>query len=386
MLQVLNEPTAAALAFGIDLHGTDQTVFVFDLGGGTFDVTIMEVSGSKLKMIATDGDHRLGGKDWDDEVIKYVTDTFQIEHGEDPLDDLYAYQDLQLNAIKAKEHLSTKQRARIVCNYNGNGSIIEVTREKFEELTADLLERCRSTCNLVLSEKNMTWDDIDVVLLVGGSTRMPMVQEMLTKLSGKHIKPGEVNPDEVVALGAAIQGTIRQIRKVPGRTPDTIAEKYVPGAVLHQFIGPAESPTETVTDGATHSLGLVAHNARGEAYIHVIIPKLTPVPCEVVVEFGTLEDDQSSLQIELIQGLENNQVKEEITDFEKYILGECVLELLSGLPRGTPIEVTYRYNPDQTLEVTAIGPDGRTANVTIERETLTGAEITEINECMQSKE
>ena len=168
VLQVLNEPTAAALAYGIDQLGNNQNVFVFDLGGGTFDVTIMQVSESEIQMLATNGDHRLGGKDWDDKIITYVAEMFEIEHGENPLDDLHTYQDLQLDAIGAKESLSQRQRALIVCGYNGKTTRVELLREKFEELTTDLLERCRTLCELVLSEAEMSWTDIDKILLVGG--------------------------------------------------------------------------------------------------------------------------------------------------------------------------------------------------------------------------
>ena len=143
VLQILNEPTAAALAYGIDQIGTDQNVFVFDLGGGTFDVTIMNVSESNIQMLATNGDHRLGGKDWDDKIISYVAEMFEVEHGENPLQDLHAYQDLQLDAIAAKESLSRREKVRIVCGYNGKTTYVELTREKFEELTTELLERCR---------------------------------------------------------------------------------------------------------------------------------------------------------------------------------------------------------------------------------------------------
>ena len=272
VLQVLNEPTAAALAYGIDQLGTDQNVFVFDLGGGTFDATLMKVSQSTIQMLATNGDHKLGGKDWDDKIITYVAEMFEIEHGENPLQDLHTYQDLQLNAIGAKESLSRREKARIVCGYNGKTTRVELTREKFQELTAALLERCRVLCDIVLAEGNTTWTDIDTVLLVGGSTRMPMVQEMLAIISGKKINPNEINPDEAVALGAAIQGTLRQISEEDAATADMSA------AVIEQFIGPDGAPKVTVTDGATHNLGLVVLNAAREPIIHVMIPKMTPVP------------------------------------------------------------------------------------------------------------
>ena len=382
VLQVMNEPTAAAIAYGIDLHGSDQTAFVFDLGGGTFDVTIMRgVSGSKMEMIATNGDHRLGGKDWDDKIITYVAQIFEDEHGENPLTDLHTYQDIQLNAISAKESLSRRQKARIVCNYNGKSSRVELTREKFDELTSDLVERCSAMCDVVLAEAGMTWIDIDVVLLVGGSTRMPMVQEMISNISGKDIDPREVNPDDVVALGAAIQGTLRQIEEVVIEgTSETATEEDIPDAVVDRFIGPDGGLTVTVTDGATHNLGIVLHKETtegNEGYIYTMIPKMTPVPCEMEDQFGTLVDNQTSLLVQVIQGLEQNQQEDELIKFENHKLGECTLQLPSGLPKGAPIDVTYKYNLDQTLEVTAVGPDGRTANVTIERETLDEAGVAE---------
>lgn len=347
VLQVLNEPTAAALAYGMDQLGSNQNVFVFDLGGGTFDVTIMSVSESEIQMLATNGDHRLGGKDWDDKIITHVAEMFEIEHGENPLEDLHTYQDLQLDAIGAKESLSLRQRALIVCGYNGKTTRVELERGRFEELTADLLERCRTLCGVVLSEAEMTWADIDKILLVGGSTRMPMVQEMIATISGKEINPHEVNPDEVVAIGAAIQGTLRQISEGGVETEE------MPDAVIERFIGPDGAPKVTVMDGATHNLGLVVLNSQREYMIHIMIPKMTAIPCEIADKFLTVDDNQPSVLIEVVQGLEQDQLKDEINLFEEYKLGECTLELPPGLPQGSPIEVNYRYNLDQNLEVTA---------------------------------
>ena len=378
VLQVLNEPTAAALAYGLDQLGRDQNVFVYDLGGGTFDVTVMKVSGSRIEMVATNGDHRLGGKDWDDAIITHVADLFEKEHGENPLEDLHAYQDIQLNAIRAKESLSRRQKARIVCNHNGKSSRVELTREKFEELTKGLMGRCQSLCETVLGEADMTWGRIDTVLLVGGSTRMPMVQEMIAKISGKEINPQEVNPDDAVALGAAIQGTLRQIEEVTSGTSDTAAKEDIPEAVINRFIGPGGAPKVTVVDGATHNLGTVTWEAINKPpYIHVLIAKMTPVPCEIKDTFGTLQDNQLAMRIQVIQGLEQGQREDASIKFENHQLGECTLQLPSGLPAGAPVHVTYKYNLDQTLEVTAEGPDGRTANVTIQRSTLDEAEVSE---------
>ncbi len=383
VLQVLNEPTAAALAYGMDQLGSNQNVFVFDLGGGTFDVTIMNVSESEIQMLATNGDHRLGGKDWDDKIITHVAEMFEIEHGENPLEDLHTYQDIQLDAIGAKESLSLRQRALIVCGYNGKTTRVELTREKFEELTADLLERCRTLCDVVLSEAEMTWTDIDNILLVGGSTRMPMVQQMIAAISGKEINPHQVNPDEVVAIGAAIQGTLRQISEGSTETVD------MPDAVIERFIGPDGAPKVTVTDGATHNLGLVVLNSQREYMIHVMIPKMTAVPCEIADKFLTVDRNQPSVLIEVVQGLEQDQLKDKIDLFEEYKLGECTLELPPGLPQGSPIEVNYKYNLDQNLEVTAksLTDDGPTAVYDIysiiERPTLNEEEVAQARTDLQ---
>ena len=378
VLQVLNEPTAAALAYGIDRLGSNQNVFVFDLGGGTFDVTVMEVSESAIKMIATNGDHRLGGKDWDDQIIRYIAENFDLEHGGNPLTDLHAYQDLQTIAISAKESLSQRQKARIICGYNGKTTRVELTRETFEELTAELLEKCRSLCEVVLAEAKMTWDQIDTVLLVGGSTRMPMVQAMISEISGKEINPMEVNPDEAVAIGAALQGTLRQISE------ESAAD--LPDAVVDRFLGADGTAKVTVTDGATHNLGLVILNAQHEEVVHVMIPKMTNVPCEMADHFGTVNANQSSALIQVVQGLEQNQLETDGSMFEEHKLGECLLELPSGLPRGARVDVTYKYNLDQTLEVTAQGPDGRTATATIERQTLDAEEVAQAAKELQTLE
>ena len=378
VLQVLNEPTAAALAYGIDRLGSNQNVFVFDLGGGTFDVTVMEVSESAIKMIATNGDHRLGGKDWDDQIIRYIAENFDLEHGENPLTDLHAYQDLQTIAISAKESLSQRQKARIICGYNGKTTRVELTRETFEELTAELLEKCRSLCEVVLAEAKMTWDQIDTVLLVGGSTRMPMVQEMISEISGKPINPMEVNPDEAVAIGAALQGTLRQISE------ESAAD--LPDAVVDRFLGADGTAKVTVTDGATHNLGLVILNAQRDEIVHVMIPKMTTVPCEMADYFGTVNANQSSALIQVVQGLEQDQQETDGSMFEEHKLGECLLELPSGLPRGARVDVTYKYNLDQTLEVTAQGPDGRTATATIERQTLDAEAVEQAAKDLQTLE
>src|SRR5207245_1830244 len=156
----------------------DQTVFVFDLGGGTFDVTIMRIKDQRIEIVATNGDHRLGGKDWDDVIVNHVADVFSKEHGENPLLDLQSYQDLHTRAVAAKIQLSNRDRCSMVHHHNGQSVRVELTRTEFEERSRNLIEKCKTICEIALQEAKMEWSKIDKILLVGGMTRMPMVREM----------------------------------------------------------------------------------------------------------------------------------------------------------------------------------------------------------------
>src|SRR5947207_3905711 len=205
VLQLVNEPTAAALAYGLDKLDENQTVFVFDLGGGTFDVTIMQIEGHKLTIVATNGDHRLGGKDWDDVIVNHVADVFDREHGKNPLLDLQSYQDLQTRAVAAKIQLSARKSTTIVQHHDGKSVKVELRRKEFETRTRHLIEKCKAICEIVMQEAKLKWENIDKILLVGGMTRVPMVRAMVTALAPVPVVD-EVNPDEAVAMGAAIQG------------------------------------------------------------------------------------------------------------------------------------------------------------------------------------
>src|SRR6185436_14570491 len=194
VLQIINEPTAAALAYGLDKLDDNQTVFVFDLGGGTFDVTLMRIEGHRLEMIATNGDHRLGGKDWDDIIVNHVAEEFDRAHGENPLLDLQSYQSLQSSSLAAKIQLSSRARTTLVHSHNGKSIRVELTREEFEKMTRHLVEKCRAICDIVMSEAQMSWSQVDKVLLVGGMTRMPMVRNMISALTSAPLAE-DVNPD-----------------------------------------------------------------------------------------------------------------------------------------------------------------------------------------------
>src|SRR5205809_1674309 len=171
VLQIINEPTAAALAYGLDKLDENQTVFVFDLGGGTFDTTIMRIDDHRIEMLATNGDHRLGGKDWDDAIVNLVAEEFDRVHGENPLLDLQSYQDLQSRALAAKIQLSSRDRTTIVHSHNGKSVKLELTREAFEKMTKHLVEKCKAICEIVMREANMQWSQVNKILLVGGMTR-----------------------------------------------------------------------------------------------------------------------------------------------------------------------------------------------------------------------
>ena len=229
VLQIINEPTAAALAYGLDKLDEDQTVFVFDLGGGTFDVTLMRIASHRLEMVATNGDHRLGGKDWDDIIVNHVAEEFDRAHGENPLLDLQSYQDLQSRALAAKIQLSSRDRTTIVHSHNGKSIKIELTREEFEKMTRHLVEKCKAICEIVMREARMEWSEVNKILLVGGMTRMPMVREMIAQLTSVPLAE-DVNPDEAVAVGAAIQAVLSLLGE-----EDVTGEKMLPSETRQQF-------------------------------------------------------------------------------------------------------------------------------------------------------
>ncbi|MCB9678413.1 MAG: Hsp70 family protein [Alphaproteobacteria bacterium] len=208
VLSIINEPTAAAIAYGLDRIGGQRKLLVLDLGGGTFDVTCMEISGTKLTTLASDGNAELGGKDWDDRLLNHVAEEFYEKFQLDPRDDAAPYQELYERCLHAKISLSTKDRAMIPVNYRGMRMAAKISRELFEELTADLVQQCEDTANIVLEKAGLQWSELDDVLLVGGSTRMPMIRDLLIKLSSKQPAEG-VNPDECVALGASLAGVFR---------------------------------------------------------------------------------------------------------------------------------------------------------------------------------
>ncbi len=355
VLQIINEPTSAALAYGLDKLDQNQTVFVFDLGGGTFDVTIMRIEDHHIRMLASNGDHRLGGKDWDDIIVNWIAEEFDKQHGENPLLDLQSYQDLYNRALTAKIQLSTRQRTTLVHSYNGRSVKLELTREMFEERSRHLLEKSKAICEIVMQEANMNWTQIDRVLLTGGMTRVPSVRQMISDMSNCPTAD-DVSPDEAVAMGAAIQAMLSMLREEDECGEHTIAQE-----VRDQFSA-ADGSLIKVTNITTHTLGVVLwDDGKVEEYVFPMIAKMTPVPTDMKNSFGTAKANMKNAIIRVVEG--ESSVPGECTP-----LGICDIELPPFLPKGSPVELTYHYNENQVLEV-VVEAYGRTSRVSIARNT-----------------
>ena len=355
VLQIINEPTAAALAYGLDKLDQNQTVFVFDLGGGTFDVTIMKIEGHHIRMVASNGDHRLGGKDWDDVIVNWVADEFDKEHGENPLLDLQSYQDLYNRALTAKIQLSTRARTTLVHSYNGKSVKLDLTREEFEDRTRHLVEKCKAICEIVLQEAGMNWTEIDRILLTGGMSRVPSVRQMIGDLSQRPVAD-DVSPDEAVALGAAVQAVLSLLHE-----EDETGDRLIAQEVRDQFSA-ADGSLIKVTNITTHTLGVVLwDDSRIEEYVFPMIPKMTTVPAQVKNSFGTAKANMKNAIVRVVEG--ESTMPSECTP-----LGICDIELPPFLPKGSPVELTYTYNENQVLEV-IVEAYGRTSRVAIARNT-----------------
>jgi molecular chaperone DnaK len=324
VLRLINEPTAAAIAYGLDHEQDDTRLFVLDLGGGTFDVTIMRLGDGKFDVIATDGDRNLGGFDFDNALMKHVASTVVDQGGPDLLDGGSAEADLREKCEMAKRTLSQMAQAAIFVTADGKNFTIKVTRAAFEQMTADLLSRTEDLSEAVLEEAGLAWTDIDKVLLVGGSTRMPMVREMITKLSGIQPETG-TNPDEVVALGAAI-----------------VAEK----AAADTYGGASLTRRVTISDVTSQSLGtLILDRKRNDLEINdVIISRNSKIPCKQVKEYGTVEHHQQRLNFTVTEG------DDEDPQYVTHLL-ERPIDLPPGLPEDAPLRVTMSYDIDGVVHV-----------------------------------
>ena len=349
VLDIVNEPTAAALAFGEDLgyltrFGAPRqriNVVVYDLGGGTFDVTLIDMQAGDLRTICTDGDVQLGGYDWDMRLVDYMAEVFSGQHHVDPRQSPAGLQRMLLAAEEAKHTLSARNRATIHLTHEGKSADIEISRETFEERTADLLERTRYTTRQLLIAAGLEWKQIGRILLTGGSTRMPMVVKMLRELSG--IEPDmTVNPDEAVARGAAIYANY------------LLASKGETG----------HAPTFDVTNVNAHSLGVEGIDQQTMRKRNkILIPRNTPLPAKEVKEFVTKQANQSTVVVQVLEG-------ESLEPQECTPIGRTVIRNLPpNLPTEWPVDVTFEYGVNGRLTVRAkIRGTDRAVDLDLERD------------------
>ena len=320
VLRIINEPTAAALAYGLDKEAEDQTILVFDLGGGTFDVSVLELGEGVFEVKSTSGDTSLGGDDWDEAVIDWLVESFKGDHGVDLSADAMAMQRLKEAAEKAKIELSQTPSAQINLPFvtaTDKGPLhldYTLTRAKFQELTAALLDRCRGPFERAISDAGLKKGDIHHVVLVGGSTRMPAVAELVQEMTGR--EPNKtVNPDEVVAIGAAIQAGVLR-----GEVKDVL-----------------------LLDVTPLSLGIETKGG----VMTTLIERNTTVPTRKSEIFTTAEDGQPSVEIHVLQG------ERQMADYNK-TLGKFQLVDLPPAPRGMPqIEVTFDIDANGIVHVSA---------------------------------
>ena len=331
VLHIINEPTAAALAYGIEKLQQTQTVLVYDLGGGTFDVTIMRVSPESIDVLATGGDKNLGGFDWDNEVMKFLNEEFQKQGGVDLFDDPAHEQDLRDKAEIAKKTLSSLEKTNVYLSAEGKSLSIPLTRAQFNDLTRHLLLRTRSWLEMVLEDAGLTsWSQIDKILLVGGSTRMKAVPTLVEEVTGK--KPsGELHPDEVVALGAALRGALLATQK--DLAPSSTA------LVLHPV---------AINDVNSHSMGIITVDTDNfdRRVNSIVLPKNTPISNKTSDIFRTIQDQQRMFLLEVTEGEDENPAYVDI-------VGTARIDL-PPYPKHAPLEVFFIYDENQMVHVTVV--------------------------------
>lgn len=364
VLDLLNEPTAAALAYAFESHmrthgaaetfaeqslKKENTALVYDLGGGTFDVSLVKMTPERFDTLATDGDVRLGGRDWDERLVGFLADEFKKQHGSDPRQDPESLATLYQAAEQAKHALSVRTTTRVPVVHDAKRISVEVTREQFEKMTRNLLTRTQMTTELVLESAGLTWPDVDRVLLVGGMTRVPQVREMLKRISGKD-PDVSLAADEAVAHGAAIHGGIllsRQQEKKGGAVVSPAMKSWI---------------NFKTTDVNSHSLGIAVRTPAGYAN-SILIPKNTPLPVARSKTYHTGTANQRQVRVRILEG--------EAREADACVqIGEFILQKLPpNLPERSPIEVECRYGTDGRISV--LGRDltsGQLAETTLVRQ------------------
>jgi molecular chaperone DnaK len=403
VIDLINEPTAAALAAAFveyTRRGGDPsdlvtarvaatapaTTLVFDLGGGTLDSTLIRINGNRFEVLACGGEALLGGIDWDKRLVDYASQQFIREHGVDPRPDAHAYQAVYNSCEEAKRTLSNRKKATIAVHYGGLMSRVQVTREKFEELSADLLARAEICMELLLQRAGLDWSEVDEVLPVGGSTRMPMIRDMLHRVFGKEMRTG-LPADEAIAHGAAVHAAIlfaqhSKHKKLAEIIPD-LGDKEPSFEELTASLAALAQDTQTpveeaqIVDVNAHSLGVAARSPKDNTLVNsIIIPKDTPLPAMRSKVFGLEEDDQRMVIVRIIEG-------EAADPAACTQIGQCVIsQLPAGLPKGSPVEVVFRYDTRGRVHVKAVDrTSGVSAESTIRRDTaMTEGELMKLKD------
>ncbi|MDO8607893.1 MAG: Hsp70 family protein [Phaeospirillum sp.] len=341
VLQVVNEPSAAAIAYGVRKWRDGGRLLVYDLGGGTFDVTLAEAKSGEIHILASEGDHELGGKDWDDSIVQFAASRFHDEFGIDPLEDSISIADLLVRAEDAKKRLTSANSARISIVSGCHRGTYELSRQLFETLTSALMERTVSLTQHVLAEMKVAPSALDGILLVGGSTRMQMVHDFIRRAFGHEPLHG-VNVDEAVALGAAA---------VAAHSGPASAGRFALAGGVR------------MVDVTNHSLGMIAINEKGSAYLNsIILPKNHPIPCteERPYRFRTRRGGDNRLEIFVTQGEAGGPA--DVTYLGKYVL--------SGFPSSTirevVVDIAYTYDVSGTVKVAGRLRSGEPLAVAVE--------------------
>jgi molecular chaperone DnaK len=358
VVDILNEPTAATLAYAwikgelgrSDLRMKEKTILVYDLGGGTFDVTVVRYTPTNFRVLATDGDVMLGGLDWTQRIVDHVCEQFKRKFAEDPRENPETLRAFTQECEDAKRQLSTRSQVPISLYYKGKTLTVSLTRGDFERMTADLLQRTKDTSELVLQQAKVDPRELDDVIMAGGSTYMPVVEQMLKEVC--HREPSrDVIPEEAVAQGAAIHAAILEAKETGGR-----------GRLGKAVVDRLRSVN--TTDVNSHSLGVQITDpmdpTRKSNYI--MIKKNTAIPYEVNQRFVTTSPNQQRIHIYVLEGEASDpEACTRIADFQ-------ITGLPAGLPSGSPVDVTYSYDSNGRIQVSAVELTGkRQANIDIIR-------------------
>jgi len=409
--QIINEPTAAAIAYGSTQSDDPRIVLVYDLGGGTFDITMIEILPDSIEVICTGGDHNLGGKDWDDRIVAHLAQEFQNITGTDVdiLEDADTCQDLQIAAEKAKKILGQRAKTPVVITHGGERVKVELTREKFEELTESLVERTIAFTHEMLEKaKEKDYSAFDEIILVGGATRMPQISSRISE--DFTVAPKIFDPDEAVAKGAAIYGSklslndelIKRIAqktnteveedsgvveqaKIIELTPKPIVDEAVQevAQVTGYSLPAVEESMKTIKDVTSKSFGVVVKNVGKDEEVYNLIQKNTSVPIDVTKQFFTGGEYQETVLIRIME----NDVYDLVVPLNHATeIGTAVLTLPPGLPKESPVQIFFTMNVEGRLQITAIeSTESRTVEAAIEtRSVVQGEQLEQAKERCQS--